>query len=224
MSRMTSLDKLLQIRKGLGSPSTGDVPDAEIGQYLWMAEMQLAGEHDFPALRIYEDVSTIASTVDIEMATDEDDVLRFLTPGLNTTNNSFPMEMKDDEWYRQRGVRFSGGEPLFWFPHGIGASGGYNIRFSPTPSGVYVCRIPYIKVPTAPDMTDGTISDLPISHDHIVAGLAVEIASQFVGERGEAKKQRDLNALTEYRAGKTLPAVITHVKKFGSFKDLVRRR
>jgi hypothetical protein len=224
MGRLTSLDRIALLRSGLGDPSTDDVPDAELGQYLWLAEMQLAIMHEPVELITYEDVSTVADQSDVEMTAAKATVLKFIEPANNTSENNFPMDMMDADWDRQQGIYLSGGQPWFWFPHGVGSNGRYNIRFRPIPDDVYVIRIPYIKTPTEPDISDGNISDLPVGFDQDGIGKAIAIGLEMTNMRTEAERQNKLAAVADFVAQNSLPITTTHTHSFMRFSDLIRRR
>ena len=60
---MTSLDQLKALRRAVGNPATGDVPDDSLAQYIWFAECDLAEMYEFSELRSYEDIATSAGVM-----------------------------------------------------------------------------------------------------------------------------------------------------------------
>ncbi len=48
---LSSLDKIRQIRKGMGNPALGEITDEDIAIYLHLAMKQLATIHEFESRR-----------------------------------------------------------------------------------------------------------------------------------------------------------------------------
>jgi hypothetical protein len=225
MGALSSLDRIGQIRSALGDPSSDDVTDEEIAGYLALAERQIALLAKPTELYSYEDVTTVASAADVEMTTARADVLAFLEPANNTSNNNFPMDMMDADWDRQQGMYLSQeSEPWYWLPIGVGSNGRYNIRFRPIPDDAYVIRIPFIKTPTEPDFVDGSISDLSVAHEKAGVSIAIQIGLEFNNLRSEAMSQQKLAQIAEFIAEKTVPVTTTHKHHPRNFSDLLRRR
>lgn len=221
MARLSSLDKIGMLRSSLGDPATGDVPDAELAQFIWLAEMDIASEIDFPELRDHEDLETESGVFDYEL--DATDILDFLKPA-NDITGGYPLKLKDDEWDRRVGIHITDGAPFFYFPNGVGPNGRKNIRVRPIPTDVRTIRIPYVRVPTAPDSENATFSELPISFDLQVLSRAAEIGLQMTGERAEAGVQGRLTGKAAFRAEKTVPPKAYYVNRILSFSDRMRRR
>jgi len=219
---LSSLDQVKMLRKALGNPATGDVPDATIAQYLWLGEVDIAEIYEFSELRESEDITTEAGTYDYEL--DEADILRFLNPAQNITS-SLPMKMKDADWDREIGSLFTGnGEPFFWFENGVGANNRKQIRLRPVPSGISTIRIPFIRIPTMLDTVVAERSDIPASHTLQVQSRSAEIGLQLINERVEASKQEKLTAKTDYSAQHALPPAAFYVRRLASFQDRMTRR
>lgn len=221
MARLSSLDKIGLVRSGMGDPATGDVPNSELAQFLWLAEMDIACDKDFPELRETEDLTTESGTADYEMTAE--DILMILKPA-NDLTSGLPLTRMDDEWDREVGIYLGDGSPFYYFEQGVGTNGRKNIRLRPTPTDVRTIRIPYVKIPTAPDHEEANFSDLPQSFDLSVVSRAIEIGLQLTNERAEAMSQEKLSAKGSYRAGRTEPPKAYYVKRFKTFAERMRRR
>jgi hypothetical protein len=214
---LSSLDQKDMLRRSLGNPATGDVPDDSLMQYLWLAECDLAEMYEFSELRDSEDITTSAGTYDYEMT--EPDILRFLTPANNVTSD-IEMKLMDADWDRKVGSNLVGqGTPFFWFENGVGSNNRKQIRVRPTPSGVFTVRVAFIKIPTMMDATEPTRSDIPVSHTLQVISRATEIGLQLQGERSEADAQADLSAKTNYASRHALPKAAFYTNRLMSFQQ-----
>ena len=219
---LSSEDQIPMVRKALGNPATGDVPDATVAQYIWLAETDLAEMYEFSELRSTEDITTSASTADYLLT--EPDILRFLNPAQNITAG-IPMKMKDADWDREIGSLFSGdGEPFFFFENGVGSNNRKQVRLRPTPSGVSTIRIPFIVIPTMFVPGTASRSDIPASHTLQVVSRAGEIGLQLLGERSEALKQEKLTAKTERSAQEALPPAAFYVRRLASMQRRMTQR
>lgn len=218
---LSSLDQIALLRKSIGSPATGDVPDALIVQYIWLGECDIAEMYEFPALRDSEDVPTEAGTYDYEMT--EPDILRFLDPANNITSG-FPMSRMDADWDRNIGSLITGeGPAFFWFENGEGSNGRKQIRVRPIPSGVETLRIPFIKIPTMFDTDTAMASDLPVSHTLQVLSRSSEIGLQLLSDRKEAAAQTKLTPQATYAARHALPGAAFYVNRLESFQSRMNR-
>ena len=214
---MSSLDQIKYLRRAMGNPATGDVPDPSLAQYIWLAECEMACMYEFAELRDSEDVATIAGTIDYQLT--EPDILRFLQPANNITN-SIEMKMMDADWDRKVGSRLTGGGQVFWFfENGVGANDRKQVRLRPTPSGVETIRLPFIKIPTMLDTEDAMRSDLPTSHTHQVLAHASMIGLADIGERGEAKAEEELLRTAEYAARHALPKAAFYSNRLVTFQQ-----
>jgi len=219
--QLTSVDIIPLVRRGLGNPATGDVPDAAIEQYVWLAECDLAEMYDFPALGGSETVNTSAGVYDYEL--DEADILRFLDPANNVTS-TIPMRRKDDYWDRKVGSLMTGqGTPFYFYEEGVGSNLRKQIRVRPTPDGVYELEIPFIKVPTMPDSANSSVSDLPQSHMLQVVERAAEIGLELQHERDEAEKQTKLSSKTTYSARHALPGAAFYLRRLETMQRRMSR-
>ena len=220
MARMTSLDKIALLRSATGDPATGDVPDIELAQHIWLAEMDIAEMYEFGNLRTSEDMVTVAGTDLYEMTASN--ILKFLEPANNLTTN-IPMELRDADWYRNIGIFLGQQDPFYYWEEGIGANGRRQVQFCPMPGGQNTIRVPFIKVPTAPDAEEANFSDLPQGYDLQVLNRATEISLQLQNERDEAKKQEGLSGKSGLAARRTLPAAAYYKQRVASFAGLMRR-
>jgi len=223
---LSSLDLIPQLRKAMGNPATGDISNSSLAQYIWMAECDLAEMYDFAELRGYEDISTVAGTVDYEMGASSD-VLKFLYPAVNVTSN-FPMKMMDYYWDLRIGSLITGqSTPYYWFEHEVGANDRKQIRIRPVPNGVYTVRVPFVKIPTMPDTDEATRLEIPASHSAQLLTRAAEIGLQLENERDEAAKQQNLSAKTTWSARHALPPAAFYKNRLVTFQkrmNLGRRR
>lgn len=214
---LSSEDQIKMLRRSLGNPATGDVPDAALAQFIWMAECQLASMYEFAELRGYEDVTTVAGTIDYEL--DEADILRFLEPANNLTSD-IEMDMMDADWDRKVGSRLSGqSQAFYWFEHGVGSNDRKQIRVRPEPSGVETLRIPFIKIPTMFDTETAMRSDLPASHTRQVLAHAAEIGLEMENERDEAEKQSKRVGIANYAARHDLPQAAFYRNRLITFQQ-----
>jgi hypothetical protein len=214
---ISSLDQIKMLRRSMGNPATGDVSDTALAQYIWLAECDLALMYEFAELRSYEDISTVAGTIDYELT--EDDVLRFLQPANNLTAN-LEMDMMDEDWDRKIGSRLVGGGQAFWFfENGRGANDNKQVRIRPTPTGAETIRIPFILTPTMPDTDEATRSDLPVSSTNQIIARATEIGLQLIGERGEADAQANLSGTANYAARHGLPKAAFYRNRLATFQQ-----
>jgi len=219
---LSSLDQISMLRKALGNPATGDVPDASIAQFIWLGECAIASMYEFSELREYEDVSTISDTIDYEMT--EPDILRFLDPSNNLTTE-VEMDRMDADWDRKIGSRFTGNDSVFYFfENGVGANGRKQIRVRPTPSGIETLRIPFIKIPTMLDTETATRSDIPASHTLQVLSHSSEIGLELIAQRDEALKQQKLSGKSEFAARHALPGAAFYTNHLASFSAIMNRR
>ena len=222
---MSSLDMIKALRKSMGNPATGDVPDASLVQYLWLGEYDLAEMYEFAELRDSEDITTAADTIDYELT--EPDIVRFLTPANNITS-AIEMKMMDADWDRKIGSRLTGSGSAFWyFENGVGSNDRKQIRVRPVPSGIETVRIPFIKAPTMLDSENATRSDLPVSHTLQTISRATEIGLQLIGDRAEAKAQTELSSQSVYAARHALPKAAFYKNRWMTFQhrmNLNRRR
>jgi len=219
--QLTSLDMIPLVRRGLKSPATGDVPDAAIAQYIWLAECDLAEMYDFPVLRDSETVNTSAGTYDYELT--EADILRFLDPANNVTS-TIPMRRKDDYWDRKIGSLMTGeGPPFFFYEEGEGSNGRKQIRVRPTPDGIYELEIPFIKTPTMYDTDDAVASDLPQSHMLQVVERSCEVGLALQHERGEAEQQMKISGKTTLSARHALPGAAFYLRRLETFQHRMSR-
>lgn len=214
---MSSLDQIKFLRRSLGNPATGEVPDASVAQYIWLAECDLCGMYEFAELRDEEDVATQAGVIDYEL--EEADILRFLQPANNVTS-TIEMKMMDADWDRKIGSRLTGQSQVFWFfENGVGANDRKQVRLRPTPSGVETIRLPFIKIPTMLDTEEAMRSDLPVSHTLQVLSRASEIGLQMIGERGEAEIQEKLSRTAIYAARHDLPKAAFYRNRLVTFQQ-----
>lgn len=214
---ISSLDQIKMLRRSMGNPATGDVSDAALAQYIWLAECDLALMYEFAELRSYEDISTLSGIIDYELT--EDDILRFLQPANNLTAN-LEMEMMDEDWDRKIGSRLVGGGQAFWFfENGRGANDNKQVRIRPTPTGSETLRIPFILTPTMPDTDEATRSDLPVSSTHQTLARATEIGLMLIGERGEAEAQSKLSATAIYAGRHGLPKAAFYRNRLATFQQ-----
>ena len=221
MARFSSLDKIGMLRSATGDPATGDVPDAELAQHIWLAEMDIAEMYEFANLRGSENVVTEAGTELYEMTAT--DILKFLEPANNLTTG-IPMTLRDADWYRNTGIFLGQQDPFYYWEEGLGANGRRQVQFCPKPGGINTIRIAYIKVPTAPDSTEANFSDLPQGFDLQVLNRATEISLEMQSQRDEAKKQTELSGKSGLHARRSLPAAAYYKQRIVSFKDLIGRR
>jgi hypothetical protein len=222
MARLSSLDKLRLVRKGMGNPASGDVSDADLAIYLWQASQELTLEHKFPSLATYEDLTTDGTNTDYTMS--NTDVLTLLYPGNNITNG-YPMKLMDLQWDRQQGVYVGGGGPFYYLPVSI-SGGTCIIRLRPMPGAGIVCRIPYLKVPTAPGVDADTenYSDVPQTFDLTEVSLAVEIGLQANYDKDSAGKEAGLGGRRHMPAEKSLPHSAFYKNKLAIFHQRISRR
>lgn len=198
---LSSLDKIRQIRKGMGNPAVGEVTDQDIATYLHLAMKQLATVHEFPSLTSSEDVTTDGSTDYTLTATN---VLRILEPSINTSSNDIPMQNATLRWDRQIGVNTGTGTAYWIIPVAIQV-GVCTVRFRPVASGD-VIRVPYVKVPTAPGHTSGTenFSDLPEAYDMTEISMAVTIGLELSNQRQEASAELQLGGVHHSGASRAM--------------------
>ena len=220
MARFSSLDKIAMLRSATGDPATGDVPDAELAQHLWLAEMDIAEMYEFANLRDSEEIDTEAGVELYEM--DATDVLKFLEPANNLTTG-IPMDLRDADWYRNTGIFLGQQDPFYYWEEGLGSSGRRQVQFCPMPGGINTIRVPYIKVPTAPDHEDANFSDLPQGYDLQVINRATEISLELQSQRDEAKKQAELSSKSGLSARRSLPAAAYYKQRIVTFGQLLRR-
>jgi hypothetical protein len=221
MARLSSLDKIAEIRSSTGDPTTGDVPNAQLALHLWLAEMEIAEMYEFANLRTHEDLVTNSSTDLYTMAAE--DILKFLEPANNLTAN-FPVKLRDADWYRNTGLYLGASEPYYYWEEGTGTEGRRQVRLSPPPSGQSIIRMPYIKIPTAPDHDEANFSDLPDSHWLQVLQMAISLSLQFQNQRKEAKAQEELKGPTALAARRALPAAGYYKHHVVTFQSLLRRK
>jgi hypothetical protein len=216
---LSSLDVIPRVRKALGNPATGDVPDADIVQFIWLAETELAEMYEFPSLREYEDVATVSGTTDYTMT--EADILRFIDPGKNITTGN-PVKRMDNDWDIRTGSRITGQSSVFWFYElGEDADGYKIVRFRPTPAGGETIRLWFIKLPTMYDDEVAMRSDLPISHQLQVIKHATKIGHLMLDDADEAGKVD--TAETAYAAEHALPGAAFHKRKLDTFHARLNR-
>ena len=220
MARMTSLDKIGLLRSATGNPATGDVPDAELAQHLWLGEMDIAEMYEFANLRTSEDVVTSAGKELYEMTAD--DILKFLEPANNMTTG-IPMELRDADWYRNIGIFLGQQDPFYYWEEGLGENGRRQIQVCPKPGGENTIRVPYIKVPTPPDSEEATLSDLPQGYDLQILNRATEISLQLQNQRKEAKEQEGLSGKSALAARRSLPAAAYYKQRIVTFSQIMRR-
>lgn len=222
MARLSSLDKLRLVRRGMGNPATGDVADDDIAIYLWAAAQELAVEHKFPSLVSYEDVTTDGTNSDYTLV--NTDVLDLLYPGNNITNN-YPMRLMDLQWDRRFGRYVGGGGPFYYIPVSIDG-GTCIIRLRPTPGAGIVCRIPYLKLPVFPGVTEDTenFSSLPQTFDLIEVSRATEIGLQGSGDKKMAADEIGLGGRRHAVAEMGLPHSAFHKNRLATFHQRIRRR
>jgi len=214
---LSSQDQIKMLRRSMGNPATGDVPDTALAQFLWMSECELASMYEFAELRGYEDITTVAGTIDYELV--EPDVLRFLEPANNLTSG-IEMDMMDADWDRKVGSRLTGqSQAFYWFENGVGDNDRKLIRIRPEPSGVETLRIPFIKIPTMFDTETAMRSDLPASHTRQVLAHAAEIGLEMENDRDEAMKQGNLKGIADYAARHDLPQAAFYRNRLVTFQQ-----
>lgn len=221
MARLSSLDKIGLLRSSTGDPAVGDVPDSELAIHLWLAEMDIAEMYEFANLRTHEDVTTNGTDELYEMVADN--ILKFLEPANNLTSN-FPVRLRDADWYREVGIYQGKSQPFYYWEEGLGANGLRQVQFSPPPAGAYIIRIPFIKVPTAPDHEEANFSDLPDAQNLQVLQRASEISLQLQNERAEAKAQESLKGQAAVAGRRAMPAAGYYKQRIVTFQSLLRRR
>ena len=197
---LSSLDKIRQVRKGMGNPAIGDVSDEDCAVYLHLAMKQLATIHEFPSLSTYEDVATDGSTDYTLTATD---VLRILEPANNLTSG-FPMENAAPRWDRDVGRRTGSGAAVWLVPITIEV-GECVVRFRPISTGETI-RVPYLKVPTVPghDTSTENFSDLPEAFDMTEISVAVAIGLELTSQRQEAQAEIGISQLHHGGASRSM--------------------
>lgn len=203
---LSSLDKIRQIRKGMGNPTVGEVTDEDIATYLHLAMKQLATIHEFESLSATEDITLDGSTDYTMTATN---VLRLLEPPTNVTSQH-PMKLMDLRWDRQVGQYVSSGSPYWVVPISIEV-GECVLRFRPVASSGTV-RIPYIIVPTTPGHTSATenFSDLPESFDMTEISLGTTIGLELTNQRESASDELQLGAMHQAGAARSMPKSYKH--------------
>ena len=221
MPRLSSLDKLRMVRKGMGNPASGDVSDADIALYLWQSSCELAMQHKFPSLTTYEDITTDGTNTDYTLT--NTDVLTILYPGNNITNN-YPMRLMDLQWDRQHGQYVGGGGPFHYLPVSI-EGGTCVIRLRPLAGAGIVCRIPYLKVPNQHGITEDTenFSSVPQTFDLAEVSNAVEIGLQMGYDKGAAGQEAGLGSLRHSPAERSLPHSAFHKNHLQTFKQRISR-
>jgi len=222
MARLSSLDKIRLIRKGMGNPASGDVSDQDISLYLTMAMQELVAEHRFEAFTSYEDITTVAGTTDYTMT--NVDVLGLLYPGNNITNN-YPMRLMDLQWDRRFGRYVGGGGPFYYLP--VSLSGGTCVvRLRPSPGAGIVCRIPYLKLPSSPGIDEDTenFSELPQMYDMTEISRAVEIGLQGSFQKDEAGGEAALGGRRGMYAERSNAHAAFHKTNLARFRDRTRRK
>lgn len=220
MARLSSIDKISLLRSATGDPATGDVPDTELALHLWLAEMDIAEMYEFANLRTFENITTNSTDELYEL--DADDILKFLEPANNITSN-FPVRLRDADWYREIGIYQGKSQPFYYWEEGLGPNGRRQIQLSPPPSGVYIIRMPFIRVPTAPDAEEPNFSDLPDAQWLQVLQRASEISLQLQNERAEAGKQERLKGQAAVAGRRSLPAAGYYKQRVVTFQSLMRR-
>ena len=205
---LSSLDKIRQIRKGMGNPAVGEITDGDLAIYLHLAMKQLATIYEFESLSTYEDIVLDGSTDYTLTATD---VLRLIEPPSNLTGNH-PMMLMDMRWDRQIGQYASSGTPYWLVPisYQVGIC---KVRFRPVGTGITV-RVPYIKVPTVPGHTTTpdteNFSDLPESFDTTEIARAISIGLEMSFQVRAAGESLQLAGVHEGGASRAMAKSYKH--------------
>lgn len=222
MARLSSLDKIRLVRKGMGNPASGDVTDSDIVIYLWSASVELTLEHKFPSLVDDEDITTDGTNTDYTMTAT--DVLTLLYPGNNITNN-YPMRLMDLQWDRRFGSYYGGGGPFYYLPVSIDG-GTCVVRLRPAPAAGIVCRIPYLKLPEMPGATsdDENFSSVPQSFDLTEVSRAVEIGLQMSYDKNSAGQEAGIGGRRHMPAEKSLPHSAFHKNQLATFHSRISRK
>jgi len=222
MARLSSLDKLRMVRRGMGNPATGDVSDEDIALYMWAAAQELTAEHRFPSLATYEDITTDGTNTDYTLT--NTDVLDLLYPSRNVTNG-YPITLMDLQWDRRHGQYVGGGGPFFYLPVSIDG-GTCIVRLRPLPGAGIVCRIPYLKIPAFPGITDDTenFSNVPQTFDLAEVSRAVEIGLQGSGDKQKAGEEAGIGSRRHSAAEKGLPHSAFYKNRLATFHQRIKRR
>ena len=222
MARLSSLDKIRLVRKGMGNPASGDITDEDIGIYLHQAMQELVMEHKFPSMTSYEDVTADGTNSDYDLTAT--DVLSILYPANNVTAN-VPMKLMDLQWDRRFGTYYGSGTTIYYLPVSL-SGGSCTIRLRPVPAAGVVCRIPYLMIPEEPGTTEATenFSELPQSFDLAEVSRAAEIGLQSSYDKVSAGKEAGLGGRRQMIAERNMPHSAFHKNRPSNFQQRINRR
>ena len=201
MARLTAQDMVEMVRDSLGGETSETISDTRILRFINQSYLELCSQYGFDQIDTDTSITTAASTAEYELSVS--DVME-ITNVVDTTNTFALLTMSEDQYHDYTQGGSTTGTPYSWYIDGVGSNNRWNIKFWPTPAGIYTIKVYYKKVPAELVLSPAATSAIiPEAWDDSIIYRAVARGWMMLGDPDAAGKWRQTARANDQSAYKT---------------------
>jgi hypothetical protein len=178
MARRTADDFIAEVRDCAGGETDETISDARILRWVNEEYKILCAKYLFPQLVNSETVTTVSGTGTYELA--EADILE-VHEVTDSTNGVYMRPIDSYLYSRWTASGTTPGNPVRWLVEGVGSNGRFQLKFFPTPDGIYSLTVSYYEFTPLVTTPTATSTVIPQQFDPVIVNRAAAQALRSIG-------------------------------------------